>query len=89
MFSNCAAEDDILVRSELEALQKESASRFREQDVAVDEWAIVGTPTRVSEQLTRYREVTGMNYLIARGRIPGIADEDQVKSHELLLDLAG
>ena len=29
MFSNCAAEDDILVRSELEALQKEFPDQFK------------------------------------------------------------
>lgn len=70
-----------------QALEKESASRFREQDVAVDDWAIVGEPSEVNERIHAYREQTGMNYLIARGRLPGIESADQVLSHELLLSL--
>jgi alkanesulfonate monooxygenase SsuD/methylene tetrahydromethanopterin reductase-like flavin-dependent oxidoreductase (luciferase family) len=65
-----------------ESLDAEVASRFRDTATAVDEWAIVG------DKLNQYRETLGLNYLIARGRIQGVDNDDQVRSHELLLKAA-
>ncbi len=70
------------------ALEQESASRFRDQSTALDDWAIVGDASTVKDRLEEYRARLGLNYLIARGRIQGIADADQVRSHELLMSLA-
>ncbi|MGB2239795.1 MAG: hypothetical protein ACPH09_11380, partial [Pseudomonadales bacterium] len=49
---------------------------------------LVGTPQAVKDQLTRYKDELGMNYLVARGRIKGVSNEEQLDSHARLLDLA-
>ncbi len=81
------SEQPAMVRTVISALEKETASRFREQDVAVSDWAIVGDPAEVADRVNEYEETTGMNYLIARGRLPGVDETDQIRSHELLLKL--
>ncbi|MBO6555206.1 MAG: LLM class flavin-dependent oxidoreductase [Pseudomonadales bacterium] len=70
------------------ALEKESASQFRDQSTELDRWAIVGDPVKVKDLLSEYQEQLGLNYLIARGRIQGVEDTDQVRSHEMLMSLA-
>lgn len=69
-------------------LANENASQFRDQATELDAWAIVGTPSRVKEQISEYQETLGLNYLIARGRISGVEDKEQIRSHELLLACA-
>jgi len=71
-----------------ETLSAEGASRFRDKNVNLDDWAIIGDVTKVQEKLAEYKEVLGLNYLIARGRIPGIDNSEQIRSLELLLDAA-
>jgi len=71
-----------------ESLNLEVASRFRDTATSVDEWAIVGDSIAIKDKLTQYRETLGLNYLIARGRIQGVDNDDQVRSHELLLKAA-
>ena len=71
-----------------ESLDAEVASRFRDTATSVDEWAIVGDSIAVKDKLAKYRETLGLNYLIARGRIQGVDNRDQVRSHELLLNVA-
>ena len=70
-------------------LEQETASRFRKQSTALADWAIVGSPGYVKDRLEEYRERLGLNYLIARGRIQGVDDDAQVRSHELLMSLTG
>ena len=70
------------------SLDAEVASRFRDSATGVDEWAIVGDSFALQDKLAQYKETLGLNYLIARGRIQGISNEDQVRSHELLLKAA-
>lgn len=77
-----------LERKVRDSLTKETTSRFREREVALDEWAIVGSASAVRDQIQEYQERLGMNYLIARGRIQGIDSEDQIRSHETLMTLA-
>jgi alkanesulfonate monooxygenase SsuD/methylene tetrahydromethanopterin reductase-like flavin-dependent oxidoreductase (luciferase family) len=72
-----------------ESLGAEVASRFRDTATDVDEWAIVGDSVFIKDKLAQYEETLGLNYLIARGRIQGIDNDDQVRSHELLLKAAG
>ena len=73
------------VRKSLEA---EVAGRFRESDTCVDEWAIVGDSFALKDKLAEYQDSLGLNYLIARGRIHGVENADQIRSHELLLRAA-
>ncbi|MBL6690432.1 MAG: LLM class flavin-dependent oxidoreductase [Pseudomonadales bacterium] len=77
-----------LEKSVRESLDNESASQFREQSVPLDDWAIVGDAAFVKDKLSEYRERLGLNYLIARGRIQGVREEDQIRSHELLMSVA-
>jgi hypothetical protein len=72
-----------------ESLGAEVASRFRDTATDVDEWAIVGDSIAIKDKLAQYEETLGLNYLIARGRIQGVNNDDQVRSHELLLKAAG
>ena len=69
------------------SLTKENASRFRAGDSSVDSWAIVGSRNYVSEKLNKYAEELGIDYFIARGRIPRMDDGDQIKSHEALTEI--
>ncbi len=48
---------------------------------------LVGSAKVVKDQLARYRDELGMNYLVARGRIKGISNEEQLASHAQLLEL--
>mgnify|MGYP002528208196 FL=1 len=66
----------------------ENASRFRDNSIELDNWAIVGDVARVRDKLAEYEETLGLNYLIARGRIEGVNNDEQIKSHELLLQAA-
>ncbi len=80
-------DDSALERKVKESLDKESATRVRDKDSSVDDWAIVGSQQYVEEKISEYIERLNMNYLIARGRIQGIDDTQQIKSHETLLKL--
>jgi len=69
------------------SLAKENLARFRTEETSVDNWAIVGPRNYVLEELNKYVEELGIDYFIARGRIPRIDDRDQIKSHEALTEI--
>ena len=48
---------------------------------------LVGSVQIVKDHLARYRDELGMNYLVARGRIKGVSNEEQLASHAKLLEL--
>ena len=50
----------------------------------IDECAIIGDEAFAAEKIAEYEERLGLNYLIARGRIPGIKSDVQIASHEAL-----
>lgn len=57
----------------------------REANVAVDDWAIIGTPDEALAQIAQYRERIGMTHLIAtRLRVPGL-DGAQLRRSLVLL----
>lgn len=70
-----------------QSLEDEAASRMRENMTDIDEWAIVGDLPFARDKLAEYREELGLNYLIARGRIIGIENSEQIRSHEQLISL--
>ena len=72
------------IRARLEA---EGRGRMRADEAGAEEWSIVGDASYVKDRVDEYRERLGLNYLIARGRIPGVSHEDQVASHERLATL--
>ena len=81
-------ENSKLANKVKESLKKESAARIRNNQVSVDDWAIVGSRHYVDTKISEYKERLGMNYLIARGRIQGIENDQQIRSHEALLNLS-
>jgi len=81
-------DDSRLENQVKESLAKEAVSRIRDTQASVDDWAIVGSQQYVRERLAEYQEQLGMNYLIARGRIQGIEDEQQIRSHDALLRIS-
>lgn len=48
------------------------------------DWAIVGDSDFVTDKIAEYQETLGLSHLIARGRIPGLTNEQQIASHEQL-----
>ncbi len=54
----------------------------------LDEWAIVGEPEQVADQIARYRESFGMTHLIVRAQIPGVDREQMESSLEQVAQLA-
>ena len=50
----------------------------------IDEYAIIGDEAFAADKIAEYEERLGLNYLIARGRIPGIESDLQIESHEAL-----
>lgn len=83
------SEDDRLCRDVKDALAAEVRHRMREEDADPDQWTIVGSKQYVTEKIAEYQETLGLNYLIARGRIPGVSNDQQVASHEQLAQLSG
>lgn len=68
-----------------ESLSQSMGHAMREAGAAVDEWAIIGNASRVRDCIDEHIERLGMTHLIARGRIPGVSEDEQVRSHERLL----
>ncbi|MCH7742768.1 MAG: LLM class flavin-dependent oxidoreductase [Proteobacteria bacterium] len=78
-----------LVSAVRENLTKEAAHRMRKQAASVDDWAIIGDSAYVSNKISEYEETLGLNYLIARGRIPGVSNDSQIASLEQLAKITG
>ena len=70
-----------------QAIKHRLSEQLRSEDpVEPPYW--VGSKGFVEDRLQAHIETLGMNYLIARGRIPGVSVSDQIASHETLLTLA-
>ncbi len=79
------------VREALEAqLQELRASTStilrRRAELAVEDWALVGSPAQVTDEVARYREELGMTHLIVRGSVPGAQSTERLRSLEALLE---
>lgn len=59
-----------------------------DSDNWVDQATLVGSYQYVKDKLQQQKEKLGITHLIARGRIAGLEDKDQLTSMELLLDAA-
>jgi alkanesulfonate monooxygenase SsuD/methylene tetrahydromethanopterin reductase-like flavin-dependent oxidoreductase (luciferase family) len=60
---------------------------LREDGVQVDDFALVGEPERVADDVARYREELGMTHLIARAHLPAASPEEVDASIALLAEL--
>ena len=64
-----------------------SALLRKRAEAALDEWALVGEPARVADEIARYREGLGMTHLIVRGSIPVTEPADRIRSLERIAEL--
>ncbi len=77
------------VRAVKEVLAGEARHRMRDAKADPEDWTIVGDHAYVKDRLAQYRESVGVTHLIARGRIGGVDDDEQLASLEALRVLAG
>ena len=78
-------ENKSLAKAVKVSLAQSANHHMRVENANVDDWTIVGDKPYVRDKLNEYIEVLGLTHLIARGRIPGVDDANQIKSHELLM----
>lgn len=72
------------VRSQL---QQSVPQKMRKPGVSVDDWAVVGDRAYCRDKLWEYIERLKISHLIVRGGIGGVAEAEQLRSHESLLDI--
>jgi alkanesulfonate monooxygenase SsuD/methylene tetrahydromethanopterin reductase-like flavin-dependent oxidoreductase (luciferase family) len=60
----------------------------RHTPAAVDAWAIVGDRQQVRDKLAEYIDRLALSHLIVRAGIPGVSEEQQLRSHAALLEVA-
>jgi alkanesulfonate monooxygenase SsuD/methylene tetrahydromethanopterin reductase-like flavin-dependent oxidoreductase (luciferase family) len=80
------------VRDALEAQLRLTARQVggparRAAEAEVDEWALIGEPERVGDEIERYRERIGLSHLIVRGQLPVASPADLETSLELIASL--
>ncbi|MCR9278555.1 MAG: LLM class flavin-dependent oxidoreductase [Pseudomonadaceae bacterium] len=77
-------------RNEVEAVRRglvDAKFPRQEETIEVDDWALVGDPAFVSDQVARYRETLGMTHLIVtRPRVQGLPLEQIERSVALIAD---
>ncbi len=69
------------------ALGKTNFHKMHEEGTQTEDWTIVGDESYVRDRVNEYAERLGMTHLIVRGRISGLSDQEQIRSHEKLLRL--
>jgi alkanesulfonate monooxygenase SsuD/methylene tetrahydromethanopterin reductase-like flavin-dependent oxidoreductase (luciferase family) len=80
------------VRDALAAQAEEIARRVGDElphagAAGVDEWALVGEPPEVEDQIESYRDAIGLSHLIARVQVPGASPEEVEASANALAEL--
>ncbi|MFP6662324.1 MAG: LLM class flavin-dependent oxidoreductase [Myxococcota bacterium] len=87
------SEDEAAVRSVLEAIEREAralqvgrvpAALGRAAKAPIESRVLVGSPSQVRHELARYRERIGVDLLIARIEVPGVAPKILEASLEAL-----
>lgn len=87
MRSVFVTDDDTLAAKARAALEMAVPAALRGEDTAVDEWAIVGDRQYAQDKVSEYIERLGVSHLIVRAGISGIAEEEQIRSHGMLLEI--
>lgn len=78
-------EDKGLVTALRSRLAASVPPAMRREGVGVEDWGIVGDRCYARDKLGEYLERLRISHLIARGGLPGIDYQAQLRSHELLL----
>jgi len=60
----------------------------RHAPAAVDDWAIVGERQYARDKLAEYSDRLALTHLIVRAGIPGVTEEQQLRSHAAVLEIA-
>lgn len=71
-----------------ENLAREAVHRMRDPGSNLEQWAIIGDTSYAKDKLAEYIERLNVTHLIARGRIPGIEHQEQIRSLESLAAIA-
>ncbi|MEM8499377.1 MAG: LLM class flavin-dependent oxidoreductase [Pseudomonadota bacterium] len=71
------------------ALGKTNFHSMHEVGTQTEDWTIVGDESYVRDKVNEYIERLRMTHLIVRGRISGLSDQEQIRSHEKLLRAVG
>ena len=78
---------DALQRQAETLARSGSAVLRRSGSVDAEDFAILGEPARVRDEVARYREKLGMTHLIARTQVPGADADEQLDALEALAAL--
>jgi len=79
--------DDKALNEKVSASLESEAHQRSGQFTELEPSYLVGDAQWVKDKLQLYRDKISMNYLIARGRIRGVSNSDQLASHQQLLDI--
>jgi alkanesulfonate monooxygenase SsuD/methylene tetrahydromethanopterin reductase-like flavin-dependent oxidoreductase (luciferase family) len=80
-------DDKALVARTRERLARAAPSKLLQKDVDLDDWAIIGDRHFAQDRLHEYVEQLGITHLIGGGRLPPLEEREQLRSHELLLEI--
>lgn len=81
-------EDAALADQVRTALARIVPATGRHAPAAVDDWAIVGERQYARDKLAEYSERLALTHLIVRAGIPGVTEEQQLRSHAAVLEIA-
>jgi len=70
------------------ALARSMSASSRYTPAVVDAWAIVGDRQYLRDKLAEYIDRLALSHLILRAGIPGVSEEQQLRSHAALLEVA-
>jgi alkanesulfonate monooxygenase SsuD/methylene tetrahydromethanopterin reductase-like flavin-dependent oxidoreductase (luciferase family) len=80
-------EDDALARQVRTALTRSVPAGGQPTPASVDDWAVVGDRRYARDKLAEYIERLALSQLIVRAGIPGIDEQQQLRSHQALLEI--
>lgn len=80
-------DDDALARQVRTALARVIPAAGRQAPASVDDWAVVGDRRYTRDKLAEYIERLALSHLIVRAGIPGIEEQQQLRSHQSLLEI--
>ncbi len=81
------SDDRALVEQARTALARAVPAGMRQETASVDDWAVVGDRHFARDKLAEYVERLALSHLIVRAGIPGIGEQQQLRSHEMLLEI--
>ena len=87
MRSVFVTDDTALAARVRAALKVAVPVALRGTDSTVDDWAIVGDRQYIHEKMSEYISRLGISHLIVRAGISGVDEEEQIRSHQLLLEV--